>query len=140
MLKKSIFIVIVSLITLSINQSVFAFTNSNQEQTIQSADDFYNIAVDKQRYEEYNDAKLKMRELTTIKGLPKVFEDVDSDYFNKQGKNYKNDFIEYTQRFNPERQVYYYFNLREAENDIFYQSAMFDAKTKELIYADKGNW
>jgi hypothetical protein len=143
MIKKSHFIVFVLILSLSLNQSVFAYTNKisvNQQQTFQSVDDFYNNAVDKQRYEEYNDAKLKVRKLTTIKELPKVFEETNSDYFDKQGKYFKKDFIKYTKRFNPGRQVYYFFCLKETGNDIYYQSAMYDAKTKELVYADKGNW
>jgi len=140
MMKKSIFMVFVSVITLSLSQSVFALTDSQTEHTTQSEDNFYNAELDKHYYEEYKDAKLNIRESTTIKGLPGVFEKVNSNHFNKQGKNYKQDLIKYTERFDPTRKVYYYFSLREADNDIFYQSAMFDAETKELMYADKGKW
>jgi len=140
MIKKSIFMVFVSIVTLMLNQSVYALSGSQPEHTTQSADNFYNVELDKKWYEEYNDAKLNIRKSTTIKGLPGVFEKANSNYFNKQGKNYKQDLIKYTERFDPTRKVYYYFSLREENNDIHYQSAMFDAKTKELMYADKGKW
>ncbi|KYD04107.1 hypothetical protein B4102_3327 [Heyndrickxia sporothermodurans] len=143
MIKTGYLLIFVLTVALSQNQSAFAFANklpNNQVKTFQNADDFYNNVVDKQRYEEYNDAKLNVRSLTTIKKLPKVIDGMSWDYDADYRHPIKEDFIKYSKRFDPEQKVYYFFTLKDSGEQVFYQNAMYDLKTKELIYASKGNW
>jgi hypothetical protein len=134
-------IVLFTLLLIFIGGNLVNAKLSNQEQALISADEFYKTYVDKQRYEEYIDSKIKTRKLSTIKALPKVIDEMKWDYeSSKQPQYMKEDFIRYTKRFEPERKVYYFFSLKDTGHDVFYQAAMYDAETKELMYADKGNW
>lgn len=133
--------VLFTLLLIFIGGNLVNAKQSNQEQALISADEFYKTFVDKQRYEEYSDSKIKTRKLTTIKALPKVIDEMKWDYErSKQPQYMKEDFIRYTKRFEPDRKVYYFFSLKDKGHGVFYRAAMYDSETKELMYADKGNW
>jgi hypothetical protein len=141
--NKKFCIVFVFMFLLLINHSVLAYGKEfsmNQDQTLQSADEFYNKVLDKNQYKEYRDSELKIRKLTTIKELPETFKEIKWDYVKNHRHPFKEDFVDYTKRFNPERQVYYFLSLKDTDKVVFYKSALFDAKTKELIYRENGKW
>lgn len=140
---KYFFVALLTTLFFSLNQPIYTFNNwafAKEEKRIETVEDFYKNNVDKRQYKEFNNSKYIIRNKTTIKGLSKIFKEMDWEYEEKYRQPIYGDFLEYTKRFDPNRQVYYFLSLKELEEKVIYKIAMYDVETKELIYSTYGRW
>jgi hypothetical protein len=129
-------------VLLTVSNSVLANSNhSLNKQSVQSADDFYLNKVDKKDYQEFADAKLKVRKLIKVQDLPKVFDEKEWVNYPALWKKYqKKSVTEHTKDLSPDEQVYYFFSLKDDGEKIYIQNAMYDATTKKLSSKGFGHW
>ena len=142
MKRTSLLCVLVLVCLLTVSHSVF--TSSNEllhKPSFQSADDFYEKKIDKKEYEEFIDSQLKVRQLLSVKDLPKVFDQKEwNDYPVAWKKHLKKAIIGNSKQLHPEQQVYYFFSLKDDGEKIHIKFAMYDAKMEKISSHGGGHW
>ena len=96
---------------------------------------------DKKDYQEFADAKLKVRKLIKVQDLPNVFYEKEWVNYPALWKKYqKKSVMEHTKDLSSDEQVYYFFSLKDDGEKIYIQHAMYDATTKNLRSKGFGHW
>ncbi|MGD6845609.1 hypothetical protein ACQCVH_24295 [Bacillus infantis] len=112
--------------------------NKSKDQTVS---EFYELNFDKNDYEEFPDAKLKVRKLILVKDLVRVFDSKEWLSYPSEWRNMlKREIGGNTRDLNPEQQVYYFFSLKDDGKKIYKKHALYDVKTKNLHLKGNGNW
>lgn len=135
--------VVFFVVLLTVSHSVLANINihSLNKPSVQIVDDFYKNNVNKKDYQEFADAKLKVRKLIMVQDLPKVFDEKEwMNYPSLWRELLKKDIMVNTKDLSPEQQVYYFFSLKDDGEIIYIQDAMYDAKNKIIRSKGSGHW
>jgi hypothetical protein len=131
------------IVLLTVSHSVLANSTNHSlnKPSVQIADDFYKNNVNKKDYQEFTDAKLKVRKLIMVQDLPKVFGEKEwMNYPSLWRELLKKSIIVNTKDLSPDQQVYYFFSLKNDGEKIYIQHAMYDATTKKLRSKGFGHW